>query len=208
MNSMKKLITLTALCLFSVIFAQAQMNISPGLRSGLNISRITQTKFDRRADFYIGGFVAIKFSPYYVMQPELTYSRQGATGVSYFYDEGMGVNVPADDNISIQYVSLAFVQKFTINNQFNVHVAPAIDVETNSNIGTNSDLDIGVLAGIGYTLPFGLTIEARVKKGLIDVVESGDYRNPNDNYYVDNYNTNFVYQIGVSYIFDMTGTTD
>jgi len=205
---MNRKFTIIALSLLTTFAAQAQTKVSPGLRTGLNICRITQTKFDRRADFYIGGFVAIKFSPYYTMQPELTYSRQGATGVSYFYDEALGVNIPAEDNISIQYLSFAFVQKFTINNRFNVHLAPTMDVETGSNISTNSDIDLGVLAGVGYTLPFGLTIEARVKKGLIDVVHSADYNNPSDIYYVDNYNTNFIYQVGVSYNFEMTGTTD
>ena len=63
---------------------------------------------------------------------------------------------------------------------------------------------MGVTLGIGYTLPIGLTIEARWKRGLLDVLESDDYNNTLN--YVGDNNANNTFQIGLSYSFDVKGS--
>lgn len=200
---MKKL-TLLLLC-FVGFAASAQVTFKPGIRAGANLSRLTQSDFDTRTDFYVGGFGAIKFTRFYTLQPELTYSRQGGKGEGSFYDWNTGVSTSYKGDIEIQYLSFGLTNKFTFNDAINIHVGPFFDFETGSNVNTNAEVDMGIMAGVGYTLPFGLTIEARVKKGLIDVLESDDY---DDFYFTDDYNTNFMFQLGLSYSFDMiTGTT-
>lgn len=200
---MKK-ITLLLLC-FVGFAASAQVTFKPGIRAGANLSRITQSDFDTRSDFYVGGFGAIKFTRFYTLQPEINYSRQGGKGEGTFYDWNTSTNIPFKGDIEIQYLSFGLINKFTFNDAINIHVGPFFDFETGSNVNTNAEVDLGITAGVGYTLPFGLTIEARVKKGLIDVLESDDY---SDFYYTDNYNTNFMFQLGLSYSFGgLTGTT-
>lgn len=80
---MKKVIMAT-LCCIGFATSQAQVTVKPGVRAGLNISSLTNYNADSRADFYVGGQVGIQFTKFYTLQPELTYSRQGATGMIIF----------------------------------------------------------------------------------------------------------------------------
>lgn len=202
---MKK-ITVLLFCIIGFSVA-AQVSFKPGIRAGLNFSRITQSEFDTRTDFYIGALGAIKFTRFYTMQPELTYSRQGGKGEGRTYQPITNTFTTFEGDIDVQYLSFGLMNKFTFNDAINIHVGPFLDFETGGNTRTNSDVDMGIMAGVGYTLPFGLTIEARVKKGIIDVLETDDFDSLY--YYTDDYNTNFLFQLGLSYTFDkITGTTN
>lgn len=200
---MKKITLLAVLCFSGFFAANAQVTFKPGIRAGVNFSKITQTDFDTKTDFYVGGFGELKLTRFYVLQPEITYSRQGASNGSYF-DYNTNTEIKLNGDIEVNYVSFAVINKFTFNDQFNVHVGPTLDFETDSNVRTNSDVDLAFTAGLGYTLPFGLTIEARVKKGIVDVIESDNYYYGN---FMEDYNTNFLFQLGLSYSFDVKGTT-
>ncbi len=205
---------LCAFFLLSLIPASAQVTLKPGIRAGANFSTITNTELDTKTDFYIGAYAALKLSRFYTMQPEITYSRQGAEGNistyvnQYDYNTGYDTSYYTTNNVDLelQYISLALINKFTLTNSFNIHVGPTFDIIANKRPYINADVDLGITAGVGCTLPIGLTIEARVKKGIIDVI---------DNYYYDynnNYNdygspTNLVFSIGASYSFDVTGST-
>lgn len=194
---------LSAFLFFAVIASQAQVTVKPGIRAGANFSKITSTDFDYRPAFYVGGFVAVKLTRFYTLQPEINYSSQGAkANVVYLI---ANQNYYAEQNISIGYLSFAMINRFTFSDQFDLHFGPTLDFQTDSNTYTNSDVDLAFTAGVGYTLPFGLTIEARVKKGIVDVLESDSY---NESYnYVDDWNTNLVFQVGASYKFDVKGAT-
>ena len=76
-----------------------------------------------------------------------------------------------------------------------------------------SDLDVAKqihdgCGGIGYDFPFGLSVEARYKQGIIDYDDGfSEFGDSSDPYYDDNYdknNLNGVFQIGVSYKFDFS----
>jgi len=201
---MKRLFTLLAVLILFTLGAQGQVTFKPGVRAGLNIASIRQTDFDSRADLYAGGLIEIKFSKYYIMQPEVTYSRQGATGDLTYFDPLLNTTTNFNADIEIQYLSFALMNKFTFSNTFDVHLGPNIDFETGSNVDTNVEFDLGLMAGVGYTFPFGLTLEARVKKGIIDVLETDDYESGGLDFAHD-YNTNFVFQIGGSYTFATSG---
>lgn len=206
---MKKIIALLTFA-FITIQVNAQddshtgITVKPGLRAGLNLTKLTQTDFDYTTDFYVGGFMAVKFTRLYTFQPEITYSRQGAKGTGTIFNNDAQVFERGDYNINIDYLSLAIVNRFTFNDQLDLHFGPTMDFQTDANTTTNSDVDLAFIAGLGYTLPMGLTIEARVKKGIIDVLESDNFNNFSS---VSDYNTNLVFQFGLSYSFKMTGTT-
>lgn len=199
---MKK-ITLLLLC-FIGFSAAAQVTFKPGIRAGASFSSISDANADLRQDFYVGGFGAIKFTRFYTLQPELTYARQGANNADmYMYDSNAGMDVVYKKDIEIQYFSVGVINKITLSNSFNVHAGASLDFETGSNINSYNEVDFSLTAGIGYTLPFGLTIEARVKQGIIDVLESED-----DFFYIysNNDNRNFSLQLGLSYAFDFKAT--
>jgi hypothetical protein len=81
---MKKIILIVFAFYIGIISVQAQVSVNPGLRGGLNLSRLTNIDYNNtKSDFYIGGFVNIKFNKYFSLQPELNYSRQGSEGREY-----------------------------------------------------------------------------------------------------------------------------
>jgi hypothetical protein len=136
------------------------------------------------------------------LQPEISYSKQGGNDVlvQNFNNQTGNYDVSKED-ISVDYISFAIVNKFTFNNKFNIHIGPTIDFQAGQNQFTQSDVDLAFLLGLGISVTNNLSIEARVKKGIIDIYET-DYFSDNS-YNVGDYNTNFLFQLGVSYTFDL-----
>lgn len=202
---MKKTL-LFAFLMLAAISAEAQVTFKPGLRAGVNFSQITNTDLGNKTDFYVGAFGALKLSRFYTLQPEINYSRQGGKGNIIVYD-GLQNAESRNVDISLNYISLSAMNKFTFSDEFNLHVGPTFDIITNSKNNYSTEVDMCIAAGIGYTLPMGLTIEARVKKGIIDVVDSyytGNYYNSLSDY---GSTTNLVFSVGLSYSFEVKGAT-
>ncbi|WET00574.1 porin family protein [Flavobacterium sp. YJ01] len=196
---MKK-ITLIAFVLFiGIQSSQSQVRVSPGLRGGLNISTLTNIDDNNsKTDFYVGGLVNIKFNKFFSLQPEITYSRQGDEGREYF---GNGNNYRYV-KYELNYITLGAVAKFNFNGGgFHLLAGPSLDLKVGDNyINSNpEDFDLAIVGGIGYTLPNGLTFEARIKQGLVDIYGYDYY--DNNGYYTNDAILNQVFQIGISYTF-------
>lgn len=198
---MKKQILLLLLIGFGIQL-QAQVTFRPGIRGGANFSQITQSDSKTKTDFYLGIYGALKLSRVYTMQPEITYSRQGGNDVEIrYYDTNNELQFHKED-ISANYLSLALMNKFFITSKFNIHVGPTLDLQLQENRYIKSvGVDLAFMTGIGYTFTKNLTAELRVKKGIInayDTDNSWDY-----NYTIGSYNTNFLFQLGLAYTFDL-----
>jgi hypothetical protein len=196
---MKK-ITLIAFVLFiGLVKSQAQVKVSPGLRGGLNISTLTNIDDNRsKTDFYIGGLVDIKFNRYFSLQPEITYSRQGDEG--RYFENGRYYS----EKYELNYLTLGAVAKYHFGGKgFHVLAGPSLDIKVGDNyINSNPEgFDLAIVGGVGYTLPNGLTFEARIKQGLIDIYGYDGLDNNNDDYYYNDVILNQVFQIGISYTF-------
>ncbi|SEN66120.1 Outer membrane protein beta-barrel domain-containing protein [Flavobacterium sp. CF108] len=196
---MKK-ITLIAFVLFiGLVKSQAQVKVSPGLRGGLNISTLTNIDDNSsKTDFYIGGLVDIKFNRYFSLQPEITYSRQGDEG--RYFENGRYYS----EKYELNYLTLGAVAKYHFGGKgFHVLAGPSLDIKVGDNyINTNPEgFDLAIVGGVGYTLPNGLTFEARIKQGLIDIYGYDGLDNNNDDYYYNDVILNQVFQIGISYTF-------
>ena len=124
------------------------------------------------------------FTKYYTFQPEIDYSRQGAIL--------KGSNGVKDERLDVSYLSIAFASKFTFTDKFNVHLGPAIDFQVDDNFNTDSEVDFVFFLGAGYNFTKNFGIEARVKKGLIPVLD-----------YSDGNHTNVVFSFGATYTFDL-----
>ena len=209
---MKKVI-MAAICCFGFANSQAQVTVKPGVRAGLNLSTLTNLDADSRADFYIGGQVSIQFNKFYTLQPELTYSRQGATVTGYVnylpdFDPSVEFRRTKYD-VELQYISLAVANKFRIVDGFHALVGPSLDFKVGDNLEYDNDLigfDLGIFLGAGYTFPNGFGVEARFKQGLVDIFgDNYNYGyNDDDGYYndaIDNVKLNQVFQIGATYSF-------
>lgn len=195
---MKK-IALIALVLLTGITSQAQVKVNPGFRGGLNVSTLTNIDDNStKTDFYIGGLVNIKFNKFFSLQPEITYSRQGDEGREYF-ENGSSRRL----NYELNYLTLGAVAKYNFKGKgFHVLAGPSLDVKVGDNyINSNPEgFDLAIVGGVGYTLPNGLTFEARIKQGLVDIYGYDNYYN-DDDYYYDDVILNQVFQIGISYTF-------
>ncbi|WP_343696219.1 porin family protein [Flavobacterium sp.] len=194
---MKK-ITLIAFVLFiGLVKSQAQVKVSPGLRGGLNISTLTNIDDNSsKTDFYVGGLVDIKFNRYFSLQPEITYSRQGDEG--RYFENGRYYS----EKYELNYLTLGAVAKYHFGGKgFHVLAGPSLDIKVGDNyINSNPEgFDLAIVGGVGYTLPNGLTFEARIKQGMIDIYGYDDI--DNNDYYYDDVILNQVFQIGISYTF-------
>ena len=203
---MKKIILIVFVFYIGIIATQAQVTVSPGIRGGLNLSRLTNIDYNNtKSDFYIGGFVNIKFNKYFSLQPELNYSRQGSEGREYAFDSNAYRNV----NYKLNYVTLGALAKFNFKGSgFHVLAGPSFDFKTDDNFSNYDyspvNFDLAFVGGVGYSLPNGLTFEARIKQGLIDIYGyDGLNYDDNGDYYYDDVILNQVFQIGISYTFKM-----
>lgn len=187
---------------FSVQILQAQASFKPGLRGGLNISKLTQTESSFKADFYIGGYGALKLGKLYTLQPEITYTNQGGNNIEIQnYNHETNQTTVKNESITISYVSVGIINKFNFNDQVNFHLGPLFDIQTGRNIYSNSEVDLAFTAGLGYNVTNNLAVEGRIKKGLIDVLDS--FYTSSNSPFMGSYNTNFLFQLGLSYTFDI-----
>ena len=189
---MKRIFLLLALVVTSTT-AFSQITVRPGIRSGVNFAKLTNTGSDSKTDFYIGGFAAIEFARFYTLQAELTYTRQGADS-----------KFSSDFDIELQYLSFAVANKFFMIPGMGLHaiVGPAINIKVSDNYGDGfdslEDFDFVLFGGLGYEFPFGLTLEARYNIGLVDIFGY----NINNDVSFDDVILNEVIQLGVAYKFD------
>ncbi|MBW1657488.1 porin family protein [Flavobacterium quisquiliarum] len=194
---MRNFVVIAFVLFFGIQSSEAQVRVNPGLRGGLNISTLTNIDDNSsKTDFYIGGLVDIRFNKFFSLQPEINYSRQGDEG--RYFENGRYYS----EKYELNYITLGAVAKFNFNGGgFHILGGPSLDFKVSDNyINTNpEDFDFSIVGGVGYTLPNGLTFEARIKQGLVDIY-GYDYYN-NDGYYTNDAILNQVFQIGISYKF-------
>lgn len=208
-----KNLAIIALVFFAFVSTQAQVTFRPGINAGVNISKITDTDLGNKTDFYIGAFGALKLGRVYTLQPELTYSRQGGKGnanmgtTSTYIPETNSYVTTYDSgtvNASLQYISALTINKFNFTEDFYALAGPFADIliaddikvdpkNKEYNFNKGDDIDLGIIAGLGYSLKNGIAFEARVKKGFTNAFinyydESGD-------------SNNLVFQFGAAYTF-------
>jgi len=209
-NKMKKVITLLLFMLLAGNI-NAQVTVKPGVRAGLNLSTLTNVEDAQvRTDFYVGGLIGIRFADFYTLQPELSYTQQGTKMEDY--DPLVG---NYSYNFSLRYLSLAVMNKFTFIDGFHGIVGPSLDFMVGNSLPDELEneligVDFVFNGGLGYTLPMGLTIEARYKLGLLDIFGDNYNNGWDDNEWDDDWDNNGNYddvrlnsvvQLGLSYTF-------
>lgn len=215
---MKKALYLFAIILGGITIGNAQVTFKPGIRGGLNMSHFSKGndayyydsyygnnvnrgfESESKTSFYVGFFGDLKLSKYYSLQPELNYSKQGSSVFNY---DSNSVRYSTDYDLS--YLSLGVANKFTFN-KFNVHVGPTIDFLIDSKVSATNNynnynnyynwdrtpIDLAFFLGAGYDFTSNFGVEARIKKGIIPVIDTS-YGN----------HTNVVFSVGAFYKFDV-----
>ena len=175
---MKKLSLLITLCLFGfTIESNAQVSARLGIKGGLNFANFnSDLDTDSKTGFHAGAFATFKFTKLAV-QPELIFSKQGAT---------LDINgEELESNYS--YVNIPVLLKLYLLGGLNLQVGPQFGFLTSAKqdvldgFGNKSEEDIkdelkgseiSLGLGAGWDLPFGLTVDARYNLGLSDISDN------------------------------------
>lgn len=182
---------------FGVINAQKSLRYS--VKGGINISHLSTQEgffgggvdtnfreFPSKTSFYLGGFFDLKLSNLYTLSPELLLSNQGS---EYIFTEN---NIRRTGTINVSYLNLNIVNKFKFTEDFYPYVGTSFDFVVDKNYTIDSEIDFAFFIGAGINLSKNFGMEARIKKGIIPVL---DYSNGNHD--------NVIIQLGGTYSFDV-----
>lgn len=183
---MKKPIRLIlALVFVAVAFtSQAQLQVAVGIKGGPNFASINADasptqNYKNRTGFHGGAFVLLKATKIGI-QPEVLFSQQGSTVQinSQNYESNFSyINVPVMIKLyTIAGINIQAGPQFGFVTNGEAPVIP--DNLTNPSQITVQDVkdqmkksDITAALGLGWDLPFGLTIDARYNMGLSKIYD-------------------------------------
>jgi len=174
---MKKLLILFCCAFLSSIMSFGQAEVAIGIKGGLNfanvnVSQSAGTNYNNRTGYHFGAFTLIKLGKIGI-QPEVLFSRQGTkysvSGTSF--------------DANFDYINIPVILKLYTVAGINLQVGPQIgfvsggDVKSTLSNGTTStqsakdfvkSSDVSIAMGLGWDLPFGLSIDARYNLGVSD----------------------------------------
>ncbi|CAM4115657.1 porin family protein [Flavobacterium sinopsychrotolerans] len=185
---MKKII-LTVAAVFAFGFANAQ-ETKFGVKGGLNVANLSGDIEDNssKVGFHVGGFVEIKVSDKFSVQPELLFSTQGTKL------EESGTNYSYESNLNLSYLNIPVMAKYYVAEGFSLEAGPQIGflttaksdfTATESGITVSGDedvkdefesIDFGFNFGAGYDFTENLSAGLRYNLGLSNIAktDSGD----------------------------------
>ena len=163
--------------------AFAQGEFALGIKGGLNFANLNTSSagqtYDSRTGYNAGAFMLLKFGKVGI-QPEVLYSQQGTK---------VKVNTSSFDQ-NFSYVNIPIIVKLYTIAGINIQVGPQFGFLANDPVvpGQNGQTvkadvkksDLSAALGLGWDLPFGLTIDARYNLGLTKINNdsgSADARN-------------------------------
>lgn len=193
-NKKMKKVILSAIAVMAFGMANAQ-DVKFGLKGGLNVSNFSGDTegidFKSRFGFNAGGFVEIKFSEKFALQPEILYSTQGAKVDNFNLDvDGIGT-VNADVAFNFAYINVPVMFKYFAAEKFSLEAGPQIGFLVSAETKTKVDgygsskvdikdnfesIDFGLNLGAGYDFTENLSVGARYNLGLANIAktEEGD----------------------------------
>lgn len=185
-----------AMCVILVagqqVYSQAEFAV--GIKAGPNFSTIDTkasagTNYQNRAGFHGGAFVLVKAAKIGI-QPEIIFSQQGSK-----------VEINSQDfESNFSYVNIPVILKLYTLAGINIQAGPQFGFVTNAEAPIQDQLNPGsyevadvkdkmkssdftVALGLGWDLPFGLTLDARYNLGLSKIYDdapayqTGDAKN-------------------------------
>jgi hypothetical protein len=161
--------------------AYSQAEVALGIKAGPNFSTIDTkasagTNYKNRAGFHGGAFLLIKAAKFGV-QPEIIFSQQGSK-----------VEINSKDlESNFSYMNIPIILKLYTIAGINIQAGPQFGFvmsgeapvqQTLGGAATVEDVkermkksDFTVALGLGWDLPFGLTIDARYNLGLSKIYD-------------------------------------
>lgn len=166
--------------------AWSQAEVSIGIKGGLNFADMDVSNFStkNKTGFHGGAFALFKFTKIGI-QPELIFSQQGS---EFNYN---GSNAEAN----FSYINIPVIFKLYTVAGINIQAGPQfgflskaeIDGSSADSFYKSSDFSLGL--GLGWDLPFRLTVDARYNLGLSEIEDGAN----------ENATKNQVWQLSVGY---------
>lgn len=160
----------------------AQVGLAVGIKAGPNFAKINteaspEANYKSRTGFHGGAFVLIKATKIGI-QPEIIFSQQGSTVEidSKNYESNFSyINIPIIIKLyTVAGINLQAGPQFGFVNSAEAPVISSsignpVTIENVKDRAKGSDLTVAL--GLGWDLPFGLTIDARYNLGLSKVYD-------------------------------------
>ena len=168
---MKKIVvTLFFVAASAYTFAQ---EFAIGIKGGPNFANIDTDasageNYENRTGFHLGAFAQWRGERVGI-QPEILFSQQGST-VKY--------SGTPDIKTNFSYVNIPVVVKLYTIAGINLQVGPQIGFLTSAKVDDEEikdelkKTDFSLALGVGWDLPFGLTVDGRYNWGLSDINDS------------------------------------
>lgn len=191
---MKKVI-LAAIAFMAFGFANAQ-DARFGLKGGIDFSNFTGDTegidFKSRVGFTIGGFVEIKFSEKFAIQPEILYATQGAKVKNFGVQLDNWTYVVGNVNFNLAYINVPLMFKYYASEGFALEAGPQIGFLTSAKSKTTvngynrshemnvkdsfQSIDFALNFGASYDFTKNVSIDGRYNLGLANIAktEAGD----------------------------------
>jgi len=162
----KFILTIVSLFFLSVVLAQTAP-VQFGLKAGTNFSALkTDDRLsDHRTGYYVGGLAHLHFNRHFALQPEVTWSSQGAE-----YRES---------KTKLHYINVPVLGQYMFGNGLRVQTGPQLGFITTArskggaeetiNKSWMKDADFSWSFGGSYLSPVGLGIDVRYNLGLTDI---------------------------------------
>ena len=189
-----KRIFLTVSAIFAMSFMNAQ-EIKFGAKAGLNISTfngdVANYDVKSKAGFHVGGFVEVKLTDKFSVQPELLYSMQGAKLEYSVSDEFSSASDKQD--IKLGYLNIPIMAKYYVIPGLSIEAGPQVGflLSAKSKYATtyfvgeelsesgeedikddSKSVEFGFNFGAGYEFTENIFVQARYNLGLTSFSEN------------------------------------
>lgn len=182
--------------------AWSQAQLAVGIKAGPNFANIdtessASANYKNRAGFHGGAFVLIKAAKIGI-QPEIIFSQQGSK---------VEINSQNFES-NFSYVNVPIILKLYTVAGINIQAGPQFGFVTNAEapiqeqIGSPATMedvkdrmkssDFTLALGLGWDLPFGLTLDARYNMGLSKIYDNAPSQQTDDA-------KNQVFQVSLGY---------
>ena len=139
-----------------------------------------------RIGFHIGGFVAVKISDKFCIQPEVLYSTQGRKFDLTVNDNGTDYNTSSI--FKLAYINIPVMFKYYVAKKINLEAGPQIGFLTSSKLDVTvlgkdvsqnakdlyESVDFGLNLGAGYDFTEKISAGVRYNFGLANIAKTQD----------------------------------
>jgi len=168
------------LLVFVTCFASAQ-EFSLGFRGGYSLAGIqgdNTNGFNMRHGFHLGIMSEVTLTNTFSIQPEISYSQQGANQNSVFVFEEFPL-LDGELEVRYNYINVPIMAKYYVVKGFSIELGPQLgfllsaeqedegqDIDVKDRL---KSFDFGVNVGVGYKLENGLNFGLRYNAGLTNI---------------------------------------